>query len=183
MSELRRLCLDSPEVQYLCGKDKRLAKLISMVGEISYRLHDENSYAFMVHEVIEQMLSIKAGQRIYERLETLCGGEVTPQSIDALTDEELRSTGTSAPKVDYIRCVTKAYHNGVLDDNRLRKMTDSDVISELTSIRGVGRWTAKMYLMFVLDRPNLLPVEDVAFLQVYRWLYKTDDCKKDRDGV
>ena len=178
MAELCKISLDSPEVQYLCKKDKRLAKLINMVGEICYEPHDGNSYAFMVHEIIEQMLSVKAGRRIYERLESLCDGEITPQRIDGLSDEQIRSTGTSSAKVEYIRNITKATHDGILDDNRLRGLSDHDVIKELTSIRGIGKWTAKMYLMFVLDRPNLLPVEDGAFLQVYRWLYKTDDCSE-----
>ena len=54
-------------------------------------------------------------------------------------------------------------------------MTDSEIMKSLTSIKGIGNWTAKMYLIFVLNRPDILPVEDVAFLQAYQWLYKTDD--------
>lgn len=178
MADYRVLNHDSPEVQYLLKKDKRLAKLISMVGEIRYEPHDGNSYAFMVHEIIEQMLSVKAGQKIYGRLEELCGGTITPARIEALTDEQIRATGTSTAKVEYIRNITKALHDGILDDDRLSQLSDAEVIRELTSIRGIGKWTAKMYLMFVLDRPDLLPVEDGAFLQVYRWLYKTDDCSE-----
>lgn len=69
---------DSPEIQHLCERDKRLAKLITMVGEISYSRHNENCYAFMVHEIIEQMLLAKVGRKIYERLELLRDGEITP---------------------------------------------------------------------------------------------------------
>ena len=83
MAERIVITCDSPEVLYLSAKDKRLAKLISMVGEISYEPHDGNSYAFMVHEIIEQMLSVKAGRRIYDRLSLLCHGEVTPDNVDA----------------------------------------------------------------------------------------------------
>ena len=178
LADYRVLNHKSPEVQYLQKKDKRLAKLISMVGEIRYEPHDGNSYAFMVHEIIEQMLSVKAGQKIYGRLENLCEGEITPERIEALSDEQIKATGTSTAKVEYIRNITKAVHDGVLDDERLSRLSDADVIRELTSIRGIGKWTAKMYLMFVLDRPDLLPVEDGAFLQVYRWLYKTNDCSE-----
>ena len=178
MAERIVITCDSPEVLYLSAKDKRLAKLISMVGEISYEPHDGNSYAFMVHEIIEQMLSVKAGRRIYDRLSLLCHGEVTPDNVDALSDEQLRSTGTSSAKVKYIRNITQAARDGILDDARLNLMSDEEVIRELTKIRGIGKWTAKMYLMFVLDRPNLIPVENGAFLQVYRWLYKTKDCSE-----
>ena len=172
------LHMDTPEVQYLCQKDKRLAKLITMVGDISYTPRHENSYSFMVHEIIEQMLSIKVGQKIFDRLESLCDGEVTPDSISSLTDAQIRGTGTSNAKVEYIRNVTKATYDGLLDYLYLKTLTDDEIIRVLTGIRGIGTWTAKMYLIFVLDRPDVLPFEDGAFLQVYRWLYHTEDCSK-----
>ena len=84
--------MGSPSVQHLRKKDKRLAKVISMVGSISYVPHKEDAYAFLVHEIIEQMLSVKAGRKIYSRLEELCGEEISPARISALTDEQIRST-------------------------------------------------------------------------------------------
>lgn len=172
------LDMDYPAIQYLCKKDKRLAKVISMVGPITYVPHDEDTYAFLIHEIIEQMLSVKAGRKIYGRLEELCDGEITPERITALSDDEIRGTGTSKAKVEYIRNVTNAILDGSLDFNKLTDLPDSAVIKELTKLRGIGNWTAKMYLMFVLDRPNIIPVEDGAFLQVYKWVYKTDDCSE-----
>lgn len=170
--------MSTPSVQYLCKKDKRLAKVISMVGSISYVPHEEDAYAFLVHEIIEQMLSVKAGQKIYSRLEELCGEEISPARISALTDEQIRSTGTSNAKVEYIRNITNAVTNGTLDFSAMRQFSDEEVIASLTKIRGIGKWTAKMYLMFVLDRQDVLPFEDGAFLQVYRWMYKTQDCSE-----
>lgn len=166
---------DSPEIQYLCRKDKRLAKLISMVGEIKYTLQNENCYAFLVHEIIEQMLSAKVGNKIYSRLEELCGGVILPEKVSELTDDQIKSIGTSRRKVDYIRHITKSAQQGILEPAKLEKMSDEEIMQVLTSIRGVGKWTAKMYLIFVLDRHDVLPFEDVAFRQVYRWLYNTDD--------
>lgn len=121
------------------------------------------------------MLSVKAGAKIYERLETLCAGNITPGAINGLFDEEIRSTGTSSAKVSYIRSLTAAVISGALDFRSLVSMTDSEIVKTLTTIKGIGNWTAKMYLIFVLDRPDILPTEDVAFLQAYQWLYKTDD--------
>lgn len=172
------LDMDHPAILYLCKKDKRLAKLISMVGPISYTPHTENVYAFLVHEIIEQMLSVKAGQKIYGRLEELCDGDVTPERIKNLSDDEIKGTGTSNAKVEYIRNVTNAILEGSLDFEKIAELPDEDVIKELTKLRGIGKWTAKMCLMFVLDRPNIIPVEDGAFLQVYKWLYKTEDCSE-----
>lgn len=170
--------MSTPSVQYLCKKDKRLAKVISMVGSISYVPHEEDAYAFLVHEIIEQMLSVKAGRKIYSRLEELCGEEISPARISALTDEQIRSTGTSNAKVEYIRNITNAVTNGTLDFSAMQHFSDEEVIASLTKIRGIGKWTAKMYLMFVLDRQDILPFEDGAFLQVYRWMYKTQDCSE-----
>lgn len=172
------LNLTTPSVQYLCQKDKRLAKVIRMVGSIQYVPHDEDPYSFLVHEIIEQMLSVKAGQKIYDRLEVLCDGKVTPGRISTLSNEQIRSTGTSNAKVEYIRNITNAIVDGSLNFEILRNLPDGEVIKSLTKIRGIGKWTAKMYLMFVLDRQDILPVEDGAFLQVYRWMYKTDDCSE-----
>lgn len=176
MSEYVILTLDSPQVQYLYNRCSRLSKVIDLIGPISYSLHDEDPYSFMVHEIIEQMLSVKAGAKIYGRLEELCNGLVIPEKIDSLTDEQLRSTGTSNAKVEYIRNITKASQSGILKTERMKKMSDAEVIKELTGIRGIGNWTAKMFLMFVLGREDILPIEDGAFLQVYRWMFNTKKC-------
>lgn len=81
----------------------------------------------------------------------------------------------SNAKVEYIRILTDAVKTGALVFSRLEHETDTNVVKKLTSLRGIGNWTAKMYLIFVLNRLNVLPYEDGAFLQAYRWLYKTDD--------
>lgn len=113
MAEKVTLNQDSPEIRYLCNKDKRLAKVISMVGPIEYQYRtDEDGYAFLVHEIIEQMLSIKAGQKIYERLESLCNGDITPSKIKSLSLEEIQSTGTSSAKAEYIQLITDEITSG-----------------------------------------------------------------------
>ena len=178
MPNLVTLDMNTPSVQYLCKKDRRLAKVISMVGPISYIPHEEDTYSFLIHEIIEQMLSVKAGQKIYGRLEERCGGNVTPERIHDLSDEQIRSTGTSNAKVEYIRNITDAINNGTLDFGKMQQLSDKEVITTLTKIRGIGNWTAKMYLMFVLNRQDVLPFEDGAFLQVYRWMYKTQECNE-----
>ena len=175
MGEIITLDSNSPEIQYLCKKDKRLAKVISMIGPITYETHDEDPYKFLVHEIIEQMLSIKAGNIIFSRLVDLCDGEVTPSQVNKLTDEQIKSIGTANSKVAYIRSITDAVLNGELDFGSLIKMNDSDVFKYLTSFKGIGNWTANMYLIFVLNRMDILPTNDAAFLQSYEWLYKTTD--------
>ena len=106
----------------------------------------------------------------------MCSGNVTPDTISSLTDDQLRSTGTSKAKVEYIRNVTRAVKQGIWNFDLMYSMTDAEIIKLMTSVRGIGNWTAKMYLMFVLGRPDVLPFEDGAFRQTYRWLYRTEKC-------
>ena len=166
-----------PAIQYLSAKDKRLSKVISMVGEIKYTIHDDG-YSFLIHEIIEQMLSVKAGAKIFSRLVDLCDGNITVESVTKLTDEQIKSTGTSNSKVNYIRCVTEAVATETLNLSELERLSDEAVYRKLISIRGIGSWTAKMYLLFVLDRQDILPYEDIAFLQSYKWMYRTNDVTK-----
>ena len=177
MQEVINLDMTTPSVQYLCKKDKRLAKVITMVGAISYSPHTDD-YPFLVHEIIEQMLSIKSGQKIYSRLKMLCDGNVTPDKIARLSDEALGSIGTSKAKVTYIRNITEAFLAKEISRDILAQKSDADVMTALTKIRGIGNWTAKMYLIFVLNRLDVLPWEDGAFLQSYRWMYKTNDISR-----
>ena len=168
----------SPAIQHLCKRDKRLAKVIKMVGPITYEVESKDPYAFLIHEIIEQMLSIQSGRKIYANLEALCKGKITPEIISTLTDNEIKNIGTSNAKVSYIRSITDAVIAGNLVFEELLVLSDDEVNKKLMSIRGIGKWTAKMYLIFVLDRPDILPYEDAAFLQAYKWLYNTNDVNK-----
>ena len=147
--------LQSPEIQHLCKKDKRLARVISAIGPLTYSLH-QDAYSFLIREIIEQMMSVKAASVIYGRLVDLCSGNVTPDTISSLTDDQLRSTGTSKAKVEYIRNVTRAVKQGIWNFDSMYSMTDAEIIKLMTSVREIGNWTAKMYLMFVLGRPDPL---------------------------
>ncbi len=173
MNEVITITAEHEAIQHLCKRDKRLAKVISTIGEISYCPHDD-PFNFLVHEIIEQMLSVKAGQVIYSRVLSLCG-KITPEAILQQDASALRATGMSNAKVEYVRILAEAVLQKALCFDELASMDDEAVIKTLTRLRGIGTWTAKMYLIFVLNRPDILPFEDGAFLQSYRWLYKTDD--------
>ncbi|GEO70777.1 DNA-3-methyladenine glycosylase family protein [Levilactobacillus acidifarinae] len=174
MSELKRLDDQSPAVQYLQSKDKHLGKAIQMVGPLEYRIA-ANGYGFLVSQIIGQMLSNKVAAVLTQRLLTHCQGEITAEAIDQLSDATIRSIGVSRSKVTYIRNLTTAVTSQTIDFDRYATMSDTAIIQDLTAIKGIGNWSAKMYLIFALDRPNILPYEDVAFLQGYGWVYKTTD--------
>lgn len=174
MSEIITLDANTPSVQYLCKNDKRLAKVINMIGSITYQPH-EDSYHFLVNTIIGQMLSNKVADIISARLDTLCNGCITADAINQLSDEQLKSIGISNSKVSYIRALTATIESGEIDFKSLNELSDVEIIKKLTSIRGIGKWSSNMYLIFVLNRQDILPTNDVAFLQAYKWLYKTTD--------
>ena len=110
----------------------------------------------------------------------LCAGQITPESISKLSVEEIKAIGTSTAKANYIKSAASAVLTGELDFTKFPDMTDEAALKELVSLRGIGTWTAKMYLIFVLDRQDILPFEDVAFLQSYKLSRKSIEkkCKK-----
>lgn len=133
---------------------------------------------FVIEEIIGQMLSNKAAAIITERLIGLCNDDVTPNHVKALSYEQLRLIGLSNSKTNYIQIFTDAVLNGDINLAELDSCDDQEVIQRLTAIRGIGPWTAKMYLLFALQRLDILPTEDVAFLQAYKWLYDLDEISK-----
>lgn len=90
--------------------------------------------------------------------------------MSKLTNEQIKSIGTANSKVTYIRCITDVVLNNELDFASLKEMNDSDVFKYLTSFKGIGKWTSNMYLIFVINRLDILPTNDVALLQSYGWL-------------
>ena len=101
-----KISMDSPSVQHLCNADKQLAAVIFAIGEIEYQIHNDG-YSFLIHEIIEQMLSIKISSRIYNRLIDKCEGSITPERISQLTMEEITSIGVSKRKAKAISELTK----------------------------------------------------------------------------
>ena len=165
-------------VKFIYSKCKRMAKVIDLVGTITYKPYSD-PYSFLVSTIIGQMLSNKVADIICERLENLCGGHITPSKIDKLTNSQIKSIGTSNSKVKFIRELTNSIKNKDINFKRIDDMNDEEAIKALTSIHGIGTWSAKMYLIFVLNRQNVLPYEDMAFIQGYKWCYNTNKIDKD----
>ena len=169
--------LDSPEIQYLIQRDNKLGAIIRRIGPLSYTVHSDG-YSFLIHEIIEQMLSVKAGQKIYSRLVDLCDGKLTPDRVSLLSFEQIKSIGTANSKVKFIQEITNEVSSGNLDFNELNSLSDEDAYKKLMSFRGIGNWTASMYLLFVKNSQDILPYDDAAFLQTFKWLYKKQKVNK-----
>ena len=167
---------ENESIRHLSSRDKRLAKVIQTIGDIECSVQGD-PFEFVVGEIVGQMLSNKVADVITDRLIDLCGGKICLETILKLEVPDLRGIGISQAKSQYILNLADAVNSGQIVFSELEELQDKDVMKKMMSIQGIGSWTSKMYLLFVLQRPNVLPFEDGAFIQAYKWLYKTDDVK------
>jgi DNA-3-methyladenine glycosylase II len=168
--------LESPEIKLLSSADARLAEVIKHYGDLSYTLHTDG-FAFLAETVVGQMLSNKAADVIASRLYDICGGAVSIEAVRRLAQPTIKSIGLSDQKATYIKGLAEFVHNRPDFFEEIAELNDDALIRRLTAIRGIGAWSAKMYLIFVLNRQDVLPFEDGAFLQAYKWIYETNDVK------
>jgi DNA-3-methyladenine glycosylase II len=156
---------------HLKKSDVILASIIERVGpcRITYR---EPTFEALARSIVFQQLSTKAARTIYTRFEEAAGGALTPEAIRNLTVGEMRRAGLSKQKIGYIRDLAEHALSGTVDFECLPQMADEEIIVSLTSIKGVGVWTAHMFLIFALRRPNVLPVGDFGVRSAIQRAYK-----------
>ena len=148
----------------LMKQDRILRKLIPKYddGILGSR---GDAFTTLARSIVGQQISVAAAQSVWNRtLETL-GNEVTPKRVLDTKHEALRASGLSTRKVEYIRDLADHFHHGRLQTERWPKMDDEELIKELSAIRGIGRWTAEMFLIFNLMRPNVLPLDDIGLIR------------------
>ena len=126
----------------------------------------------LIHAIISQQLSTRAASTIEARFRALFGGVPTPSHVAATPDAQLRAVGLSAQKVRYLRDLCQRVENGSLPLAALDVMSDDEVIAALTQVKGIGRWTAEMFLMFRLHRPDVLPVDDLGIVKAVQRAYR-----------
>ena len=130
-------------------------------------------YKALVHSIVSQQLSSKAAATIARRFAELFGATFpTPAQVLEMPTERLRSAGLSGMKVSFILDLAQRVHDGTLHLEALDAMTDEDVITELTKVKGIGRWTAEMFLMFRLHRPDILPLGDLGIVNAMKRAYR-----------
>lgn len=138
----------------------------------------EDAFVALVHAIVSQQLSTKAAATIAGRFDALFDGRPNPSAVARVQDEQLRAVGLSTQKVRYIRDLCQRITDGSLPVQTLNELHDEDVIQSLTQVKGIGRWTAEMFLMFVLNRPDVLPVDDLGLREAVKRAYKLKDRPK-----
>ena len=157
------------EISYLKNKDKKLAEVIEKVGLIE-RETDPELFSALVHHIVGQQISTKAQATIWERIKNSFGS-VTPERVLNASVDEIRSFGISLRKVEYIKDFAEKVHTGEFDIEAAEKMEDDELIKYLTTLKGVGVWTAEMILLFCLQRPNVFSFDDLAIQRGLRMVY------------
>jgi DNA-3-methyladenine glycosylase II len=153
----------TPAQRHLARTDRILKHLIRAVGPCTLRL-EPNRFAALARSIISQQISTKAAHAIRTRVEAAAGGNgLTAAGILRLSDADLRGAGLSASKLKSLRDLAERVDSGSVRLRTLHKLPDEEVIDELIPIRGIGRWTAQMFLIFSLGRPDVLPVDDLGF--------------------
>ncbi|MBB4841869.1 DNA-3-methyladenine glycosylase II [Paucibacter oligotrophus] len=153
--------------RHLAKRDRVMKKLIPQFGEARLQSRAD-AFTTLARSIIGQQISVKSAQASWEKFAALMGGaptKVQPAALLALPVEALRGVGLSARKVDYLKDLAQHFEDGQVHVRQWTQMDDEAIIEELVAIRGIGRWTAEMFLIFHLMRPNVLPLDDPRLLQ------------------
>jgi DNA-3-methyladenine glycosylase II len=157
----------------LLRRDPVLAALIRKHGECGLaKAQRTEHFSALVRAITGQQLSTKAAATIFSRLVALMPDGVTPAALSSLTDEQMRAVGMSRQKISYFRDLCDKASSGVVPLDALDALSDEEVITALTAVKGIGRWSAEMFLMFRLHRPDVLPVDDLGIVNAVKNVYK-----------
>ena len=150
----------SEATRHLAKADPVLRKLIRKFPEADIKLRGD-AFQSLARAIVGQQISVKAAKSIWARFEE-CVGKVTAANVVARQAADLRGCGFSGQKVSYVKDLAVRFHSGEVKPRRWKAMGDEAIIEELVAVKGIGRWTAEMFLMFHLVRPNVLPVDDLG---------------------
>ena len=155
------------------GRDPVLARVMADVGPCRFAARSEGShFDHILRAIVYQQLSGRAAATIHGRVVALFEGKPSAEGLLTATDDQLRSAGLSRQKIGYLRDLAQRVHTGDLPVERLHELADDDVIAALTRVKGIGRWTAHMFLMFRLGRPDVLPDLDLGIRKAIQLAYR-----------
>jgi DNA-3-methyladenine glycosylase II len=155
-------------IDEVAARDPVLAHLVELAGPIKHRPRDpDGHFGALVRSIVFQQLAGRAARAIHERVRATVPGELTPGALAAVPDQALRSAGLSANKLASLRDLSTKILDGSVDLDRSSRLADDELVAALVTVRGIGRWTAEMYLIFELRRLDVWPVDDLGVRQGY----------------
>ena len=153
--------------RHLTRRDRVMKKLIPRFGQARLKSRGD-AFTTLARSIVGQQISVKAAQSVWDRFAAAVGGapaRLEPQQVQALPLARMREAGLSARKVEYLRDLATHFADGTVHVRKWQQMDDEAIVDELVAIRGIGRWTAEMFLIFHLMRPNVLPLDDLGLLK------------------
>jgi len=166
------------ELEYLKSRDKKLGAVIDKVGMI-YREITPDPFTALVSSVVGQQISSKAAETVWNRLNQMLGN-ITPESIAQADLYDIQGCGMSKRKAEYIKGIANAAISGEVDFSTLHTLTDEEIVKKLSSLHGVGVWTAEMLLIFSLCRPDVVSYRDLAICRGMMNLYNLKELPKEK---
>jgi len=178
MASIKKLSVTTPDYwsdacEHLIKKDRVMKRLIPLYGDARLETRGD-AFFTLARSIVGQQISVKAAATIWERF-TKLSSIITPTNVLKLNLNDMRLAGLSSRKVEYLVDLALSFANGRVAPVVWDDMPDEDIIMELTAIRGIGRWTAEMFLMFHLMRPNILPLDDVGLIKGISHSYFSGD--------
>lgn len=169
--------IQDESVQIICERDAEMKKLINVVGDIEIHLRTDY-LASIVRSIVGQQISVDAASAIYGRLEELLDGKITGEGLLEKTKEELRQVGLTKRKTDYVIDLADKVRTGELDLEHISDYNNEDIMKQLTNVKGIGKWTAEMFLILTLGRGDILAVDDVGIQRAAKWLYEVEKSER-----
>jgi DNA-3-methyladenine glycosylase II len=164
----------------LAASDPTLARIIAAHPRVALASRGD-AFTTLARAIVGQQISVKAADAVWRRFCSACG-DLTPQGVLRRRAATLRASGLSDRKVEYIRDLCEHFISGRVEPARFAEQDDETIIADLTDIRGIGRWTAEMFLIFTLLRPNVLPLDDLGLLRAVSVNYLDGEPVIGREG-
>ncbi|KAI4336876.1 hypothetical protein L6164_015353 [Bauhinia variegata] len=163
-------------LRFLRNADPLLASLIDLHQPPTFD-NFHTPFLALTRSILYQQLAYKAGTSIYTRFIALCGGEagVLPETVLALSPQQLRQIGVSGRKASYLHDLARKYQNGILSDSAIVNMDDKSLFTMLTMVNGIGSWSVHMFMIFSLHRPDVLPINDLGVRKGVQLLYNLEE--------
>ena len=165
-------------IQYLCKVDNNLEKIIKIVGKYSIKIRND-PFQSLIESIIYQQLAGKAANAIYNRfINYYDNKQITPARILNSPNDNLKKVGLSNRKIDYVKDLASHVYDGRINLEELPTMNDEEIINKLVNVKGIGRWTSEMFLIFSLGRQDVLPVTDLGVRKAIQKVYSLSELPK-----
>ena len=156
----------------LSKRDPVLRKIIKNYNK-NFLTTRNNPFFSLCRTIVGQQVSTRAADSIWSKFEEKCKKSITPNTVIQISFRSLKSAGLSRQKISYLKIVAKAFKSKSFDIRKLKRMNDEKAIDYITKLKGLGVWSAEMFLMFNLNRPNIFPIKDIGLLRAISKNYKT----------